>query len=187
MPRTGNPHDHGLVRAYECWAPPPRRLHLSHEEVITFQGRDNSANRRPFKPLGLWYGFGNSWAEWCLSEEPHWLEPYVHEVVVDESKICKINNLAEFQEFEDAYGVREMTVAVTMLGPYRIDFAALSRRFAGLEINPYLYSRRLDSPWYYGWDCAAGVVWDADAVQVRPYASYDAAARCLRSLEPEKR
>ena len=40
--------------------------------------------------------------------------------------------------------------------------------WAGIEIAPYIWARRLDGParWYYGWDAASGCIWDPTAAAV---------------------
>lgn len=58
--------------------------------------------------------------------------------------------------------------------------------FYGIEINPYLWQRRLDGGmWYYGWDCASGVVWNEKAIlDVRLVAYYDNTQDKIVELHP---
>jgi hypothetical protein len=48
--------------------------------------------------------------------------------------------------------------------PIYIDWLRVAQKSAGIIIAPYIWERRLHLPWYYGWDCASGCVWDAAAV-----------------------
>ena len=42
-----------------------------------------------------------------------------------------------------------------------IDWVKVRKLYDGVEIAPYQYKRRLhpNFSWYYGWDCASGVIW----------------------------
>ena len=49
--------------------------------------------------------------------------------------------------------------------PDGIDWSAVSGRFAGVEVNPYLPTFR-DVMWYNMWDVASGVIWDTSRVKI---------------------
>jgi hypothetical protein len=159
-----------------------RRLHLSIQGNLSrnkFQGKRQQQIER--KPLGMWYGFNDSWISWCLSEEPCWLTPYIYEVVLNEDRILKISGEKEFDEFEAAYGQRDeffdkFVPSFDVGFRDKIDYTRLvAEGHHGIEINPYLWSRRLKRMWYYGWDCASGCVWNKRSVlDVRLFAEYDA-------------
>jgi len=59
--------------------------------------------------------------------------------------------------------------------PDYVDWEKISRQYSGIEINPYLWRRRLQGGmWYYGWDCASGCVWNESAIkEVKLLARYD--------------
>ena len=42
-----------------------------------------------------------------------------------------------------------------------INWVEVSEMYDGVEISPYQWKRRLaiNFMWYYGWDCASGVIW----------------------------
>lgn len=127
------------------------------------------------------------------------LRPYIHEVIFkDESRILKITTVEQFDAFEKEYWeqdamireIREMFPAAPDFPnipdiphlPYglqanrlfgSIDWPKIMKHYAACEINPYLYQRRLESAWYYGWDCASGCVWDRTAIEFRLFATYD--------------
>lgn len=164
-----------------------RRIHLSKMDSIAFMGvvQPVGDEMRMFrKPNGLWYGINDSWIDWCASEEMGWVHDHIHEVILDESKILKITNLDEFDDFEKKYGDVDPILAELerqfpgqinfRRGMETIRFDKVAEEYSGIEIAPYLYARRLTSMWYYGWDCASGCVWRQDAVKdVRRFASFD--------------
>jgi hypothetical protein len=144
------------------------------------------------KPWGLWYSFGGSWMDWCLSESEGWLRPYIYEVLVDETKALRITNLEEFAAFEKEYYYvpRRFQMIEDMMPPLppilrhsefydgrslfgNINWMAVREKYGAVEITPYLYERRLNSRWYYGWDCASGCVWETGYKGVRLFAVYD--------------
>lgn len=166
-----------------------RRIHLSRMNSISFMGvvQPVGDEMRMFrKPNGLWYGINDSWIDWCASEEMGWVHDHIHEVILDESKILKITNLDEFDDFEKEYGDVDPLLAKLerqfpgqmmsfRRGMETIRFDKVAEKYSGIEITPYLYERRLTSMWYYGWDCASGCVWSQDAVKdIRHFASFDA-------------
>lgn len=175
------------------------RLHMAvrPDLKISFDEKQYSLERRQIsdaigKPVGLWYGFGGSWMEWCLSEMPDWMKPHLYEVLVDSAKVRRITNIEEFEKFEDEYFYlsdfdrRMQEILPITLPPYglrsrdlflvgNIDWTRVAQDYSGVEITPYLYKKRLSSRWYYGWDCAAGCVWQSGFNKIVPFASYDPA------------
>lgn len=133
------------------------------------------------KPKGLWYAIGYESIEWCKNEMPEWIEPYLHEIIVDESKILIISNIRQFEEFEDKFG--------RVVKPFDfnyIDWIKVSEKYSGIEINPYLWAKRLHSKsiWYYGWDIASGCIWKSDAIiDIKFYKKID---HCFLDIKHEK-
>lgn len=144
-------------------------LHISNNKDLK---PDCDYSRSRFgKPLGFWYSVGGSWMEWCLEECPHWVRPYIYEVTILDSKSIKsICNVEEFDKFDSEY-------ALPQKHPCRftdhIDWDKLKNEFSGIQISPYLWKRRLESVWYYGWDCASGCVWDFSSIRLHLFAVYD--------------
>lgn len=57
--------------------------------------------------------------------------------------------------------------ALTLRGRQRlIDWRAVEKEWAGVEIIPYQDGLRLgsDVTWYYPWDAASGCIWDLTAI-----------------------
>lgn len=164
-----------------------RRIHNSKLDSIAFiqPKQQPYEEMRAFrKSRGLWYGINQSWVEWCSTEMPHWVHDHFHEVVLDHSKILRITNIREFAAFEKKFGMtdpllEEMRDLVFLrpsdrVGRDSIDWHKVAEQYSGLEITPYLWEKRLTSMWYYGWDCASGCVWDANAIiSIHPFASFD--------------
>ena len=46
----------------------------------------------------------------------------------------------------------------------RPDWAKVASHYDGIEICPYIESRR-NMTWYYGWDVASGCVWNASGIK----------------------
>lgn len=113
----------------------------------------------PGKPdAGIWYGFGASWIEWCLYNQ-FGMGGYVEELTLTPEKILRIGSLKEFDAFDARYSRPLYPLSKMMT----IDWKLVEHDFHGVEINPYLYERRLTRIWYYGWDCASGVIWNKNS------------------------
>lgn len=165
------------------------RLHFTNKLLRRFR---NKKQKSDDKPQGLWYGIDFSWAEWCFAEEFDRVGTYIYEIIVNEERILKINNLRQFDAFEKKYRqlphyVKENNLLIKTLSDaglfdagdygfnfFAIDYEEVAKEFGGIEINPYFYQRRLNTKWYYTWDCASGCVWDRTAVnEVVLLAKYD--------------
>lgn len=126
-----------------------------------------------YKPFGMWYGIGDDWIQWCIANEPTWVGKYISEVTVNTDKILKISNEDEFDAFDSKFkekkllGGLELKKSLSkaflnkMLG---IDWPEVKKHYYGIEIAPYLFSKRFTHMWYYTWDIASGVIWDKSAL-----------------------
>lgn len=153
---------------------------------------DDRHGRRslPGKPNGFWlsdetrgaYG----WRAWCRAERfrPYGFR-YEHEVkLVPNAKILYLRTPQEIDSFTHEYGYslldehdkREGKVPFSKrIGygrygqPYydSIDWKRVAKKYHGIVITPYQWSRRLDGgcQWYYSWDCASGCIWNARAIE----------------------
>lgn len=154
----------------------------------------NKRQKIDHKPTGLWYGLGDSWIDWCLSSVSGWICPYIYEVELHEDKLLKISNVPAFEKFEDEYhGIPDhFKVIVDQMPDFdltygsesagrrmrrffdHIDFKRLAKTHGAIEIAPYIWNKRLESMWYYTWDCASGCVWNRKAIkELCLFASYD--------------
>ena len=133
------------------------RLIMSSNDTIQF--KPNSNQEVSFKPKGLWYGIGDSWLRWVRSEMPDWEADNVFKIDIDESKILKITNYDELVAFENRYAVTDEKNGYMSSRYKSIDWSAVAKDYAGIEIAPYIYKARYDHMWYYGWDVASGCIW----------------------------
>ena len=149
-------------------------------EIVPYSVRQDNKSSIG-KPNGLWYGCGNSWIEWCLAEDFGLGWKYIHEIEIDVNKIKLIDNVADFDLFSEKFGLHDEYYSHFVNQSFRtrydyIDWKCLeSLGFMGIEINPYLWERRLNNGmWFYGWDCASGCIWNAKAVKnVKLIAGFD--------------
>jgi hypothetical protein len=139
------------------------RLVMSKNDSIEFKPTPNQ--EISFKPKGLWYGIGDSWIKWVRSEMPDWEVDNVFKIDINENKILKVTNYKELVEFENKYAAtREKddnrSYSAMMSTRYKgIDWGAVAKDFAGIEIAPYIYEARYEHMWYYGWDVESGCIW----------------------------
>lgn len=115
------------------------------------------------KPSGFWYDVDGDWARFCRGDEWN-LDGLLYRYAVDVNAmlVLRVNGLRELDGFHarfrapDKYGIR---------GRWDIDWPRLAKVYDGIEIAPYVWERRHELNWYYGWDCASGCIWNADAVR----------------------
>lgn len=105
------------------------------------------------KPSGFWYGFGQSWIDWCKSEMPEWVGDYIYNVNVNKSNVLRIKSYEELIQFDEQY-------AADTMGISQIDWRKVANEYDGIEIVPYQYKARMEFLWYRGWDIASGCIWN---------------------------
>lgn len=138
-----------------------RLLHYS-EKKLRFSRRHKYEDGGAYKPLGFWVSVEGEldWREWCKAESFRNIDRcYIYETVLaPAANILRIDNLRDIDllhrrlcEGHDARG-------------FRADWAGVMREHDGLIIAPYQWPRRHQFMWYYGWDCASGVVWNLKAI-----------------------
>jgi hypothetical protein len=138
--------------------------HYSNTEITEVRSHE-SEQKMGQKPQGFWISVddnGEGWADWCRDND-YRVEhlTHIHNVELhSDAYIILINNEKEIDTFHNAH-------KVTWAGPYDwIDWKSVAKKYQGIIIAPYLWSRRMDADciWYYGWDCASGCIWDASAI-----------------------
>lgn len=149
-----------------------RLIHYSKKPLIAVRSKPHSENGCGcYKTPGLWVSVEGEydWPWWCQGE--NWrIEDFVHatEIILKpEARICHLSTSKQLDAF-----TREF-VPADRLGEWdcRIDWPRIRKEWQALIIAPYQWDRRLElhTSWYYGWDCASGVIWNADAVaELRP-------------------
>lgn len=179
----------------------PLRLHTTSEKLSLADVYDcpQTADRmiRHLKPKGIWYGIADSWIDWCLSESFGGIHQYIYEIVVDKSRILTIDNISDFEKFEKEHlekpntnDMPEWLKKVEEIYPNKaMNYSKVAENFGGIEIAPYQWEKRLESMWYYGWDCASGCIWSPNAIKdLRLFAYYDPQKGefVKTSLQPDK-
>lgn len=142
------------------------RTHLSQDPKLQLvdRGRNTFA---AYKPVGFWYQIDDDWERWMNSEE--WYMSYNSKYSVDVSQV----NLLEARTPKDLDRITELyqkplIESVSTDSPHynTLDWQRLFKLYDGFEIAPYIWERRLEYMWYYGWDCASGVIWDISNVKI---------------------
>ncbi len=131
------------------------------------------------KPNGLWVSDeeDHGWRTWCNDNDYGHGEgafDHAYEVkLAPNANILYIKNALELLKFTHEYkakspmnGTRAGVVREYEI-VYDIDWPRVMEKYQGIIITPYIWELRLEmlTSWYYGWDCASGCIWDAEAVE----------------------
>lgn len=149
------------------------RTHLSmwaHDIVV--EPREQDAQPQ-YKPEGIWYEVDGDWRRWNDAEGYFdSLTMTLHRVELGDERMLYITTVDELDAFTAQYGVIEYVRHPFEAKPLRlergIEWSRVADEYDGIEIAPYQWSRRLELSWYYGWDCASGVIWQPRGVKVAP-------------------
>lgn len=144
-----------------------RLIHYSSAPLLGLRSVDQSGpGAGCYKPRGLWLSVegDDDWPNWCKSENFGAGFECATEIVLEpQHRVLWLRTAYEIDAFTWEFGG----------GPRHapIDWPRVSLHHSGLIIAPYCWERRLTDHTflYYGWDCASGVIWSADAVsELRP-------------------
>lgn len=148
-------------------APPESLSHYSRDGALMLNAlpRGNRDGRATFygKPAGLWVSVDghDDWPHWCAAEEFS-IGAYRYRVTLAPgANILRLTCAADLDEFTAAYGVPDALHTSCLA----IDWDRVALPYQGLLIAPYVWQRRFELMWYYGWDCASGVIWDRSAIE----------------------
>lgn len=115
-----------------------------------------------FKPAGFWVSVKGEmdWPEWCRDNKYNVAAlKYPHEVSLKSTaKVLVVSTLEELDAFHKRFIGNNVKF-------YEIDWDAVKNEFDGLIISPYQWERRFEHGWYYGWDCASGVIWNLNVIE----------------------
>lgn len=122
--------------------------------------------RPPGKPYGFWVSCGEDWKRWCKSEE-YGLNRLKYKYQVHLKKkdnLLRITTLEQLDDFSEKYGFDPFNNAYSYNPDIRWNL--VYPKYQGVLIFPYFQDRRLHNAthWYYGWDCASGVIWDVSCI-----------------------
>lgn len=142
-------------------------LHFSRLPVAAINDAGQSTEPT-YKPDGFWVSVGTSWLEWCHAESFGLERAAVvtRVVLAPDANVLRLDGARALDEFTKQFGMRPtwQTSAPLGLRDHCIDWSAVAAAYDGIVIAPYCYQRRFDLMWYYGWDCASGVIWNLSAI-----------------------
>ncbi len=145
-----------------------RLIHYSAKPLTSMRSMKHAEDGAgAYKTPGLWVSVEGpmDWLEWCRAESFGLRSfTYATEIVLaEDARVLHLSGAKAIDKFTAKFQPRDKRGD----WDHRIDWPAIRRRWRGLVIAPYCYARRLSqhTSWYYGWDCASGVIWDAEAVK----------------------
>jgi hypothetical protein len=126
------------------------------------------------KPLGLWWGFGNSWLDWVSRNVPELIEEYnaLYRLLLDDRRILTLGSHDDLLAFSNDFGVTMPGEPATDLD--FVDWPRVAQRWEGVELFPFsrddLYDKGASSMnpklgWAYPWDVPSGCLWDFDVIR----------------------
>lgn len=143
-----------------------RLIHYSTKPLTKVRSRKNFEGAGAYKTPGLWVSVegDDDWPAWCKGEG-FGLDgfTYATEVVLaDDANVKHVSGATALDDFTEEFSVRQHGGPIWHRG---LNWNAIRKRWRGLIIAPYCWERRLVTGWYYSWNCASGVIWDAKAIK----------------------
>lgn len=145
-------------------------MKLSHYSNAIIKPPVRSAVDQPphphHKPYGFWLSVDGpeDWVWWCTAEDfGIGRLKHRHEVTLDpKANVLVIDTASGIDKFTRDFGAPLVPGSDSLY----IDWSKVVKKYQGAIIAPYQWERRFDraGTWYYSWDCASGVVWDAAAI-----------------------
>jgi hypothetical protein len=146
------------------------RLIHHDKQIIKFDPDRLYPNRdhdQYFKPHGLWVSDEDDygWSHWCTAEE-FAQDSLAYEHLVElawDNNVLVISTVPELDKFHEQF---KASLGDWETGnPRWLNWTRVHPLWQGIIITPYLWERRMDYMWYYGWDCASGCIWDLRAIR----------------------
>lgn len=151
------------VAALPAWMGALTLSHFSRGTVITPRTVDQTEalRERLDKPDGLWVSVDgeDDWPAWCKAEGYDNIDAKnrfrVH--LAPDANLLILDTDEQILRFTQRYQIGELG---------GIDWPNVAEGYQGVIIAPYSWNCRSDvrTTWYYGWDCASGCIWDAEAI-----------------------
>lgn len=155
-----------------------RLLHFSQERFdgpvlscMQFHGKGiNRGTGRASKPHGFFVSANYDWLRWCVSEDfcMDTRFNFMCEITLkSDANVLRISTEEALLDFTNEYKYDSPSNRLSpYVDSYSVDWKRVAERYQAIIITPYLWTLRLDDRcnWYYPWDCASGVIWDADAI-----------------------
>lgn len=156
-----------------------RLLHYSAKPLDAVRTTAADLRRDGSKPTGLWVSVegDDDWKSWCEAENfsPDRLACVAEVTPTEPANLLLLSSAADVLRFHREYRCRPEFAGTGSLAadPYwdnhAIRWSDVASSYDGIIIAPYQWSLRLDGEcrWYYGWDCASGCIWNADAISIK--------------------
>ena len=121
------------------------------------------------KPCGVWFSYANTcdnWINWCLDEQPDWINPNSHfiykmDIINDSCRILCITNLDQLKWFHDTYKKKINGFF------YMIQWELVQNDgWSGILIDSMTIENNEINNWYIGWDCSSGCIWDTSIIKM---------------------
>jgi hypothetical protein len=137
-------------------------FHLDHERQY---GRSSS-----FKPTGLWVSVegDDDWRSWCEDNNfcTENLKCSAEILIAHTANILLIDTVAKIDEFTARFSPNSEQLAYNPALNLQLRWDDVKAAYDGVIIATYFWERRTDLMWYYGWDCASGVIWNLSAIEI---------------------
>ena len=125
------------------------------------------------KPVGLWYGFDDSWYNWCYDNEmPSFISNMnVYKLKIPRNlNILKIKTKKDLITFHNEYFKDDKTIynnlkKIIPETEYKlIDWVKVKKNYDGIEFYPYIKTLIDKYYWYYSLDCSSGCIWNLENI-----------------------
>lgn len=144
--------------------------HFSTRPLNELYSVDQTNLKAFFKPEGLWISVDGSddWPNWCRGNDFGNIDEQVRYRIhlKSDHNLLILTDADEIRAFDKKYKMKKQSPG----RPYEIiniHWGKVSEEYQGIIITPYCWELRMEEGfmWYYGWDCASGCIWNADAVE----------------------
>lgn len=141
--------------------------HYTTNDTLTPHSVEQYNDHPGGKPRGLWVSVDgpDDWAAWCRSEEFRNIDEQNRFAVTltDDANILHLTTFNELMQFTDDWHVPSEWNGLAY--SHEIQWDQVATHWQGIIISPYNWEARYALLWYYGWDCASGCIWNADAIK----------------------
>lgn len=143
---------------------------LTFDPARTYEQDEPSSYR---KPHGFWVSVEgeDDWPSWCRGElfATDRLAHVSRVTLAADAHVHVISDASALDAFTGTYAVqtdweRRFAWKRDDRSQWPIDWREVVKDCDGLIIAPYIYTRRMATEWYYGWDCASGCIWNLSAI-----------------------
>jgi hypothetical protein len=184
---SGTMRAHALQRAADAHAKYggssfARLIHYSSKYLTRVHNADQFDDFGR-KPNGLWVSVEgeHDWLSWCGGKIVYPAEALSRPtqiVLRPDAQVLHIKGPEALEAFDREFGGRsswaDQCSDPSLFEGHAVQWGKVAALYDGIVIAPYLPSIALDGTvrWYYGWDCAAGCIWNSAAIaELRPLKS----------------